>query len=58
MAGNVHEKIIIRTAKDMLAPMGLFQKGQSRTWIDDNGWFLTIVELLFELRLGTRQKFL
>lgn len=44
MAGNVHDKIIIRTAKDVLVPMGLFQKGQSRTWIDDNGWFLTIVE--------------
>lgn len=39
-----HNKIINRAAKELLKPCGLFQKGQSRLWIDDNGWFLIIVE--------------
>ena len=39
-----HNKIINKTAKDILSPHGIFQQGKSRTWIDDNGWFLTIVE--------------
>jgi len=41
---NVHDKIIKMAAKEVLAPLGVFQKGQSRTWIDDNGWFFTIIE--------------
>ena len=39
-----HNKIINKTAKDILSPHGVFQKGQSRLWIDDNGWVLTLVE--------------
>lgn len=39
-----HNKIINQAARSVLKPLGLFQKGQSRTWIDDNGWFLIIVE--------------
>lgn len=37
-------KIIQSTAKAVLQKEGLFQKGTSRIWIDDNGWYLTIVE--------------
>ena len=44
MGINVHDKIIKNAAADILGPIGVFQKGQSRTWIDDNGWFLTVVE--------------
>ena len=39
-----HNKIINQAARKVLKPCGLFQKGQSRTWIDDNGWFLIVVE--------------
>lgn len=39
-----HNKLIIQAAREVLKPLGLFQKGQSRTWIDDNGWFLIMVE--------------
>lgn len=39
-----HSKIITKAAKSILQPMGLFQKGKSRVWIDDNDWFFTVVE--------------
>jgi hypothetical protein len=39
-----HNKIINKVAGGVLKPMGLFRKGQSRIWIDDNDWFLIIVE--------------
>lgn len=39
-----HNKIINKAASEVLKPMGLFRKGQSRIWIDDNDWFLIIVE--------------
>lgn len=41
---NHNDKIINQAAKSVLKPMGLFQKGQSRVWIDDNDWFLIVVE--------------
>jgi len=44
MAQNIHDKIIKKAATEILAPLGLFQKGKSRCWIDDNGWYLTNVE--------------
>lgn len=44
MAVREADKLIIRAARDVLKPMGLFQKGTSRIWIDDNGWFLILVE--------------
>lgn len=39
-----HNKIINNAAKRILASEGLFRKGASRTWIEDNGYYLTIVE--------------
>ncbi|MBO5164642.1 MAG: hypothetical protein J6B75_10940 [Ruminococcus sp.] len=39
-----HNKIINAVAKQYLASEGLFRVGSSRNWIDDNGYFLTIVE--------------
>lgn len=39
-----HNKLIKLAANSVLKPNGLFQKGSSRIWIDDNGWFLIIVE--------------
>ena len=39
-----HNKIIKQTVNAVLKPNGLFQKGSARIWIDDNGWYLTVVE--------------
>ena len=44
MPDNEHNKIIKQAAQEILKPLGLFQKGSSRIWIDDNGWFLVVVE--------------
>jgi len=39
-----HSKIIAQAAKETLAPLGIFQKGRSRTWIDDRGWWIVVIE--------------
>lgn len=39
-----HNKIINDTAKKILSPHGIFRKGSSRCWIDDNDYFLTVIE--------------
>ena len=41
---NDHNRIIRNAAKAVLAAEGLFQMGRSRVWIEDNGWYLTVVE--------------
>lgn len=43
-SNNLHDKIIKKAAKQVLVPLGMFQKGQSRCWLDDNGWFIIQVE--------------
>lgn len=43
-ASNDHNKLVKQAAKSVLNPVGLFQKASTRMWIDDNGWYLTIVE--------------
>jgi hypothetical protein len=40
----VHSKIINKTARQYLKPMGVIQKGRSRTWLDDRGWWLGVIE--------------
>jgi hypothetical protein len=37
-------KVIAEVAKQVLAPLGVKRKGRSRTWLDDHGWWLGIVE--------------
>ena len=44
MAMEPHAKIINAVAKKALAPHGFFRKGSSRIWLQDNGWYLTMVE--------------
>ena len=45
MPSNVdHNKLIKQAANAILKHYGLFQKGSSRVWIEDNGWYLTVVE--------------
>jgi hypothetical protein len=39
-----HAKIIAQVAKETLGPVGIFQKGRSRTWIDDRGWWIVHIE--------------
>ena len=39
-----HNKIIKSVCKEILLPVGIFQKGTSRVYFDDNGYFLTMIE--------------
>jgi hypothetical protein len=43
-APNEPSRIIESEAKTILGPMGVKQKGRSRTWLDDRGWWLGVVE--------------
>lgn len=47
-----HQTIINRVTRDRLKPLGLVQKGRSRVWLDDQGWWLGVVEL--QPRSGSR----
>jgi hypothetical protein len=40
----IHSRIIAQAAKETLSPLGVFQKGRSRTWIDDRGWWIVVIE--------------
>jgi hypothetical protein len=44
MGINPHDQIIKQLCKDTLLPIGVFQKGNSRIYIDDNGYFFTVIE--------------
>jgi hypothetical protein len=37
-------KLINRAARERLKPLGLKQKGQSRLWLDDHGWWVLGVD--------------
>lgn len=39
-----HARLLTLAAREMLAPLGCIQKGRSRTWLDDRGWFVTVIE--------------
>jgi len=41
---GIHNKLLLSAAKRVLCPLGLIQKGRSRTWMADQGWWLCIVE--------------
>jgi len=41
---NEHSKIIDKVAKQKLKPLGIVQKGKSIVWLDDRGWFTTVIE--------------
>lgn len=44
MGSKSHDQIIKQLCKDTLLPLGVFQKGTSRIYIDDNGYFFTVIE--------------
>ncbi|MYT68303.1 MULTISPECIES: hypothetical protein [unclassified Streptomyces] len=37
-------RIITQVARESLKPLGLAQRGRSRLWMDDHGWWLGVVE--------------
>jgi len=39
-----HNRLIAHAAKVSLAPLGCMQKGRSRLWFDDHGWWVAVVE--------------
>lgn len=39
-----HDAIIRTAARTHLGPLGFRQKGRSRTWLRDHGWWLAVVE--------------
>lgn len=39
-----HNKLLKKIAKKRLKPFGIFQKGQSRLFLYDKGWYSTIIE--------------
>ena len=39
-----HNKLLKRTAKERLTPFGIRQKGNSRSFLFDNGWWTIIIE--------------
>jgi hypothetical protein len=39
-----HTKLLNAAARDVLRPLGITQKGRSRTWLDDRGWWLGVIE--------------
>jgi hypothetical protein len=44
-AQSISANHILRdAARAALAPLGLAQRGRSRTWVDDRGWHLIVVE--------------
>ena len=44
MRNDASTQIVKQLCKDILLPLGVFQKGTSRTYIDDNGYFFTVIE--------------
>lgn len=43
-ASQPHSRLVAQAAKEVLSPLGVFQRGRSRTWLDDHGFWLTVVE--------------
>ncbi len=44
MTTSPYNKIINKVARETFKSIGVKRKGQSRTWLDDNGWWITVVE--------------
>ena len=40
----LHSRLLVAAARDMLQPIGMVQKGRSRIWLDDHGWWVCVVE--------------
>jgi len=41
---HIHGKLIQQAAQEILALIGCTRRGRSRTWIDDRGWWIIVIE--------------
>jgi len=44
VVADPHGRVIADAARLALSPLGLARKGRSRTWLDDQSWWLGVVE--------------
>ncbi|WP_341919429.1 hypothetical protein [Hydrocarboniphaga effusa] len=44
MEATEHSALITASARAALRPIGCTQKGRSRTWLDDHGWWVAVIE--------------
>jgi hypothetical protein len=45
MSSNTpHVRLLNAASLDVLSPMGMWQRGRSRFWLDDHDWWLVLVE--------------
>lgn len=44
MAQPPHTQLLTAAARRIFRPLGLQQRGRSRTWLDDHGWWVIVVE--------------
>jgi hypothetical protein len=44
LAQSASTKLVTRAARAALGPRGLTQRGRSRSWLDDHGWWVVVVE--------------
>ena len=44
LENNSHNSILKQYCNEAFLPLGIFQKGSSRIYIDDNGYFFTVIE--------------
>lgn len=51
-----HNRLIKHAARSELKPIGCVQKGQSRTWLDDQNWWVGVVE--FQPHSGAKGSYL
>jgi len=40
---GIHTKLLNQAAQEILVPLGLMQRGPSRMWFHDHGWWLVVV---------------
>jgi len=39
-----HTKLLDAAAREVLGPLGIKRRGRSRTWLDDRGWWVGVIE--------------
>lgn len=44
MSEPLHTRLVTTAARQFLRPLGVRQRGRSRTWLDDHGWWLVVIE--------------
>jgi hypothetical protein len=44
MSDTSHNRILGSITRDAFKPLGLIQKGRSRVWLDDHGWWVCMVD--------------